>query len=192
MSRPVLLLALLGFATPAFAFDVPQKAEAALAQGKAFVQVSEAAEGASLIQAAVDIAAPVETIWATVTDCERAPEMSPNLKSCRVMQRDPAGRWEVREQITKPGIIPSLRNVMRADYERPRAIRFRKIDGDLRMLEGEWRLTPRAGGVVRVTYEARMAANLRIPAALTRMALRKEVPVSMATLRRESMARATR
>ena len=40
--------------------------------------------------AAVDIAAPVETIWATVTDCERAHEMSPNLKSCRVLQRAPA------------------------------------------------------------------------------------------------------
>lgn len=186
----IAFLAALSAASPALAFDVPARAEAALGEGKPYVYVTEGPNGAALIQAAVDIAAPIETIWATVTDCARAPEMSPNLKSCKVVQRDPAGRWEVREQVTKPGIIPSLRNVMRADYERPRAIRFRRVDGDLRILEGEWRLTPRPGGLVRVTYEAKMAAPFRIPAPLTRMALRREVPVSMATLRRESVARA--
>jgi ribosome-associated toxin RatA of RatAB toxin-antitoxin module len=177
-------------ATPALAFDVPEKAEAALGQGKPYVSVTEADGGASLIQAAIDIPAPVEVIWATVTDCERAPEMSPNLKSCRVVQRDPAGGWEVREQITKPGLIPSLRNVMRAEYDRPRSIRFRRVDGDLRRLDGEWRLTPKPGGIVRVTYEARMAAPFRIPAPLARLALRREAPTSMLTLRRESLARA--
>lgn len=190
MFRVLVPLLLAALATPAAAFDVPAAATGALQKGQPFVQVSDAGDGAALVQAAVDIAAPVETIWATVTDCERAHEMSPNLKSCRVLQRAPDGRWEVREQVTKAGLLPSLRNVMRADYDRPRSIRFRRTDGDLRILQGEWRLTPRPGGVVRVTYEATIGAPFKVPGALARMALRREVPVSMQTLRREALARA--
>lgn len=186
--RHLVLLALL-LPTPALAFDVPARAEAVLAKGQPFVEVSAAADGASLVQGAIDIAAPAEVIWATVTDCEHAPEMSPNLKSCRVLQRAPDGRWEVREQITKAGLLPALRNVMRAEYDRPRSIRFRRVEGDLRVLEGEWRLTPRPGGV-RVTYESRIGAPFKIPGTLARMALRREVPVNLSILRREALARA--
>lgn len=187
MLRLPLLFALLP--TSALAFDAPARAEAVLAKGQPFVEVTGGADGAAVVQAAIDIPAPIETVWATVTDCERAAQMSPNLKSCRVLQRGPQGAWEVREQITKPGILPSMRNVMRAEYDKPRSIRFRRVDGDLRILEGEWTLTPRGSGV-RVTYESRIATALKVPATLARMALRREVPSSMAILRRESIARA--
>jgi uncharacterized membrane protein len=184
-----LLLFVLLVPAPAFAFEVPAKAEAVLAKGQPYVEVSGGADGSAVVQGVVDIAAPAEVIWGVVTDCEHAPQMSPNLKSCRVLQRGPDGRWETREQVTKAGVLPSLRNVMRADYDRPRSIRFRRVDGDLRVLEGEWRLTPRAGGV-RVTYESRIAPPFKIPGALARMALRREVPLNLTSLRREALARA--
>jgi uncharacterized membrane protein len=188
--RLVPLLVVLGFALPAHALELPARAEAVLNQGKPFVVVQPGKDGSSgQILAAIDIAAPVEAVWATVTDCALAPRMTPSLKSCRVLERDPAGRWEVREQISKGGILPSVRSVFRSDYDKPRSIRFHRTGGDLEMLEGEWRFARRPDGVTRVTYENNVAAPFRVPGAVARAVLRHEVPLALLALRREAVAR---
>lgn len=186
--RLALYLTLL--ATPAAAVELPAQAAAILEQGRPFVAVTPGPDGSSgAILAAIDIAAPIEVIFATITDCALAPRMARNLKSCRLVDRDPAGRWEVREQVSKAGFLPPVRSVFRSDYDRPRRIRFHRIGGDLRMLEGEWRLEPQPDGEVRVVYECRVAAPFRIPGALARLALRADVPKALVALRRESQAR---
>ena len=57
------------------------------------------------------------------------------------------------------------------------------------MFEGEWRLEPH-GDLVRVTYEARVAAPFSVPGWVARLALRHDVPMALLALRREAMARA--
>jgi hypothetical protein len=58
----------------------------------------------------------------------------------------------------------------------------------LRVFEGEWRLEPR-GGLVRVTYQATVAAPFAVPGWVARIALRHDVPMALLALRREAMAR---
>src|SRR4051812_1038708 len=107
-------------APPALALDLPPKAEPVLARGKPYVEVRPDADGSSgVILGAIDVPAPIEAVWAVITDCDLAPKMVASLKSCRVVERDPAGRWEVREQVSKGGLIPSVRSVFRSDFEKP-------------------------------------------------------------------------
>src|SRR4051812_32671967 len=106
-------------AFPAAAADLPARADALLQRGKPFVDVKPGGDDASgLILGAIDITAPIETVWSVVTDCALAPKMATNLKSCRVVDRDPAGRWEVREQVSRGGLIPSVRSVFRSDFDK--------------------------------------------------------------------------
>ena len=185
--RALLLLALAA-AGPARAFDVPPRAEAVLERGRPWIDVRPDADGHSgQVRAAIDIAASKETIWALMLDCDAALRMVPNLKSCRILEHDQQGRYDVREQVSRAAFLPSVRSVYRSDYDRPDRIRFHRTGGDMTVLEGEWRLTPRPDGV-RVTYEARASAPFSVPGWIARATLRHDVPAALVALRREAEA----
>jgi hypothetical protein len=191
--RALFVIATLGAALaagPAGAFDLPPRAQALLERGRPWIDVRPDADGYSgQVRAAIDIPAPRETIWALMLDCDAALRMVANLKSCRVLDRDPQGRWDVREQVSRAAFLPSVHSVYRSDYDRPKGIRFHRTGGDMKVLEGEWRLEPRPDGV-RVTYEARAAAPFAVPGWIARVTLRHDVPAALTALRREAMAKA--
>jgi carbon monoxide dehydrogenase subunit G len=187
--RALILTAVLLAASAANAAELSEKAQDALDHGRPYVDVQPSADGASgVIFAAIDVAASQATVWSVMTDCELAPKMVPNLKSCRILERDPQGRWDIREEITRMTLAPSVRTVYREDFDPPRQMTFHRTGGDLKVLEGQWRLEPR-GGQVRVTYEARVAAPFSVPGWAARIALRHDVHTALLALRREAVAR---
>jgi len=187
---PLALGMTLAATAAAHAFELAPTAEAALEEGRPYVEVRPDPDGESgLIRAAVDIAAPPEVVWSVITDCELAPRMVDSLKSCRVLQKDAAGRWDVREDVSRMGFLPSVRNVFRSDYDPPKSVRFHRVGGDLRVFEGEWRIEPH-GDQTRVFYESRVGAPFRVPGPIARIGLRYEVPRALIALRRECLARA--
>jgi uncharacterized membrane protein len=168
----------------------PSGAEAAaLSKGRPYVAVSAASDGATgVIRAAIEVAAPPKVVFQVINDCDLAPKMVSSLKSCRILERDPAGRWDVREEVSKMTLLPSVRNVYRSDYDPPNHVRFYRVDGDLRVYDGEWRIEPTEGGSL-VTYESRISTPFRVPGPLARWGLRMQVPQALLALRRESLAR---
>jgi len=188
--RTLFLIAALVAPAPARAFDLPDRMQAALDRGRPYVEVRPDADGSSgVIRAAIDVAAPEAVVWSVMTDCDLAPRMVANLKSCRILERDPQGRWDVREEITRATFTPSVRTVYREEFEPTHRMVFHRTGGDLKVLEGEWRLEPH-GDQVRVTYEARVAAPFSVPGWVARLAMRHDVPMALLALRREALARA--
>lgn len=185
-----LLIVLLLAAGPAFSADLPPRAQALLDRGRPYVDVEPDPDGSSgAILAVIDVAAPQAVVWDVMTDCELAPKLVANLKSCRVLERDPQGRWDIREEVTRATFTPSVRTVYREDFEPNRRMAFHRTGGDLKVFEGEWRLEPH-GDQVRVTYRARVAAPFSAPGWVARLALRRDVPMALLALRREALARA--
>lgn len=180
------LTALLIFApVAAMAWSPTAGAVATLATGKPWVSVTvDPNRDAALIRAAIDIQAPPEKVWAAMIDCRSAALMVANVSSCRTLSRGHG--WDVREHITRGGpLIPSIRNVFRTDYEPYRRMRFHRVDGDLKTMEGEWGLIPLNGGkATRVTYENHLAVRILAPPALVRAGLRKDTPKVLENLRR--------
>jgi hypothetical protein len=180
--------AMLG-AAPALGVELPERAQAALERGRPYVEVRPGPDGSSgVILAAIDVPAPQAVVWSVMTDCDLALKLVANLKSCRILDRDPQGRWDIREEITRMTFMPSVRTVYREDFDPPNGMAFHRTDGDLKVLEGEWRLAPH-GDQVRVTYEAHVAAPFAVPGWVARIALRHDVPMALLALRREAMAR---
>ncbi len=165
-----------------------------LIQGQPWSEVAPADDGAGLIHAAIDIAAPPKTVWAVMTDCKLANRLIVTLTSCKIVQSDPQHGWDIREQVTRGNFfVPTIHNVVHNDYQPYTLIKFRKAGGDLRIEEGEWRLEALAGGAgTRVTYVNLVAANILAPASLVRAAMKRDTAKVLVNLRRECLAAVSR
>lgn len=180
-------LAALMIAGDAAAFDLSPKAQAALARGEAYAEVSPDPDGISgRVRAVVDIDASPELVWKVMTDCATAGKLMTNLSSCKVLSGDQRRGWDVREHVTRRNLIfPGMRIVFRSDYEPVSRIRFRLVEGDLKIEQGEWRLQPLADGKgTRVFYDNRLAVDWPIPKSMMREALRKDTPKVLSNLRK--------
>jgi uncharacterized protein YndB with AHSA1/START domain len=177
----------MAWAPMALAFELSPKAQTALAKGEAFAEVAPDPDGISgRVKAVVDIDAPPERVWRIMTDCASAKVMIATLASCRILQGEQARGWDVREHVTRRNLIfPGMRIVFRSDYEPFERIRFRLVEGDLKVEQGEWRLQALDGGRrTRVFYDNRLAVDWPVPKALMREALRKDTPKVLMNLRR--------
>ncbi|MDB5431878.1 MAG: cyclase/dehydrase [Caulobacter sp.] len=165
---------------------------ARLARGEVYADVQQGAGGSSgVVRAAVDIKAPAAVVWKVMLDCAKAGLMVPSVVSCKVTERDPAGRWDVREHKVKWNLfLPPMRSVFRSDYTPMRRIAFHCTGGDLKSCDGEWRLDPLPGGGVRVIYENTAQAPFAAPSIIFRVAMRRDVPDALVALRREALAAA--
>ena len=193
MRRTLPLLLAFGLtAGPARADWTPDSAALGqLARGGVHAEVHPDGDGVSgVVFGAVEIAAPPAVVWRTITDCGRAGRMAPNIRSCRITLRDPAGRWDVREMVVRNGLMPSFRTEFRSEFTPPRSIRFRCTAGDIRFCDGEWRLEPLAGGRTRVLYENRASSPFPAPAIVARAAMRMDLADALRALRREAETRA--
>ena len=174
---------------------VPTAVEARLlSRGQMILDVKPDKDGASgLIQAGIDIDAPASVVWHILVDCDLAPRMVPNLSSCRILERDPLGRFDVREHISKSlFFLPSIRNVFRSDYYPPDGIRIRRAGGDMKVLEGEWSLVSQNNGArTRALYQGRATAPFSVPGPISRLVLRDQIGGGLIALRREAQTVST-
>lgn len=189
-SRLTTLAVVLSAATPALAWAPNAQVRRALIGGQAWAEVLPDTDGAGLIHAAIDIAAPPRIVWAVMTDCRMASRLVATGISCKILQGDQQRGWDVREQVTRGNLlVPVIHNVVRFDYQPFSLIRFHRVGGDLKAEDGEWRLEPLDGGAgTRVIYINRVAARIVAPAFLVRAGMRRDTPKVLLNLRRETLA----
>ena len=190
----LLICAAAGLVSPAAAQAVAldRDALARLKAGEVIVEVTPDPQGAAgLIAAVIDIAAPPKVVWSAMTDCERSKRTLPALKVCRVIEQGPDGRYDVREHVVQwiwP--LPAVRSVFRSDYKPFERIEFKLTGGDLKVMEGEWRLEAlKSGAATRLSYRARITPGWPVPDALVRGALLSDIPNTLTALRREATGR---
>jgi hypothetical protein len=149
------------------------------------------AGGGARVRGGIDIPAPPAVVWKVMLDCNQALRYVPKLKSCRVLQSDPGGAWDVREHRFDYGVFGQIRHVFRSDYLPNRRVRTHRVDGDLKSSVGEWRLEPLNGGAAtQVRYESRSVPKTPVPGPLARQAIRRDAPASLRGLRQHAIAAA--
>ena len=140
---------------------------------------------ATRVSAVIDIGASPAAVWAVLADCARAPEVIPHLESCRIVERDSSGRWDIREHIINPPLLPRIRTLVRNDFNPPRRFAFKLIGGDMRVSDGAWTLQPLNGGT-RVSYDAVIAPKFSAPQFLITRALSQDFPAMLKSIQRAS------
>jgi uncharacterized protein YndB with AHSA1/START domain len=159
-----------------------------LAAGEVVVQAASEIDPTAprgRVRAAVRINASPQAIWSVMTDCNQALTFVPGLKRCRRIDSAPDGRWEeIEHEVRYSWLLPVVRYVFRADYDRPHRIDFHRIGGDLKAEEGTWLLTPTADGTGTVVeYDVYVDPGFWIPQFLVTRSLRKDLPAALNGLR---------
>jgi len=163
-------------------------AQRRLAAGEIVVQTADSTDPSrprGRVQAAVRIHAMPEAVWSVMTDCRQATTFVPGLKRCEVIGRAPDGRWEdIEHEVRYSWLLPAVRYVFRAEYDRPHRIDFRRVSGDLKEQEGSWVLTATPDGSATVVeYELYLEPGFWIPQFLVTRSLRKDLPGVLTGLR---------
>jgi ribosome-associated toxin RatA of RatAB toxin-antitoxin module len=135
------------------------------------------------VTATVLINAPAERIWQVMVDCADIPSFVPGVEDCQVL--DSGENWEIiRHDVKWVWFFPRLSYVFRAQYQPIRKIDFTRIDGDLRDMQGSWRLIPVGdGGRTLVRYRVYLDPGFWVPQWLVRNSLKKDLPQVLTALR---------
>jgi len=107
--------------------------------------------GAMSGSASSEIDAPLQAVWAIVQDIETAPEWQKGLDTMTVLERDEQGR-AIQCETTTDTKLKVFTARVRFTYAAPRELRWTQEHGDLRSMQGSWRLEEVGDGRTRATY----------------------------------------
>jgi carbon monoxide dehydrogenase subunit G len=101
--------------------------------------------------ASTEIDAPLDAVWAVVQDVATAAEWQRGLDTITVLERDEQGR-AVQCETTTDAKLKVFTARVRFAYVSPSELTWTQERGDLRSMEGSWRLEDAGGGRTRATY----------------------------------------
>ncbi|HEX8745292.1 MAG TPA: SRPBCC family protein [Thermoleophilaceae bacterium] len=99
----------------------------------------------------VEVDAPVERCFEIAADIENAPEWQESLKDVEVLERDAERRAELVETLSDAK-VKTVRTRLRFSYTPPTEVRWVQEKGDVKSLEGWWRLEDLGEGRTRASY----------------------------------------
>lgn len=98
-----------------------------------------------------DIDAPIERVWELVEDVEAAPGWQGGLKGLHAIERDGEGRAVLCET-ESDGKVRTLKSIVRFFYAGPTELRWSQEKGDMKSVDGSWKLEDLGSDRTRATY----------------------------------------
>lgn len=161
----------------------------ARAAGPIALQVER--DGARLqVNATVEAQAPAELCYAVIADFDRLAEFIPDLQSSRIVSApgQPLRLRQVGE--TRGGFSRySIDVTLALTVDPPRRIDFRRVDGNLALMEGNWQVSGDTGSCA-VDYHATLQPSFWVPPLLGPVIVRHRVERQLAGLLAEIDRRA--
>ncbi|CAG9466569.1 unnamed protein product [Pedinophyceae sp. YPF-701] len=165
-------------------------------------RVAETVAGpAKRVLGEVSVSAPIDVVWAVLTDYERLPEVVPNLAECRRVRGLPSPGPGMRRLLLRQvgsSVSPFWRLEAGATLELleqrtkngGRRIDFKMVDGDFRRFEGSWVLetdpTAAPGLSTRLRYQAVVEPLLTLPSQLVQRVVAAGLPANLVAVARHA------
>lgn len=99
----------------------------------------------------VEIEAPLDRCYEIIADLEATPGWQETMLELTVLDRDSQGRAR-RAEIVSDAKVKQVTSIMRFDFPGPDRITWEQEKGELKWLNGEWRLEDLGEGRTRATY----------------------------------------
>ncbi|KAG8079172.1 hypothetical protein GUJ93_ZPchr0007g3272 [Zizania palustris] len=159
-----------------------------------------------LVEARVRVYAPLEAVWATLTDYEGLADFIPGLSECRLLDQGTsfARLYQVGEQdlalgfkFNAKGTIDCYEGEMQLlpAGKRRREIAFNMIDGDFKVFEGKWSVQEEVDGggfsadqkfQTTLSYVVELEPKLWVPVRLLEGRICNEIKSNLVSIREEA------
>ena len=101
--------------------------------------------------ASTEIDAPLQRVWEEVEDVLAAPQWQGGLVAVTALERDAEGRPTLVESESDIK-VRHVKTEVRFAYEAPTRLSWKQEKGDLKSVEGSWKLEDLGDGRTRATY----------------------------------------
>jgi ribosome-associated toxin RatA of RatAB toxin-antitoxin module len=102
-------------------------------------------------QRSAELPCPASEAYAVLADVARYPDWQSDVKSATVLDEDAEGR-PVRAEITQDAKVRTVTVRVRYSHDAPREMAWELESGDVKALDGSWRLEELSDGRTRATY----------------------------------------
>ena len=171
--------------------DLSWIAQDQLAARQVLVDFGDDPRFRGFIRAAVMIEAPVERVWAIITDCESATEYVKKVLSCVLLETlEDQDAQIFRQRVKFTWFLPSFEHDFRLDYEPFHRIMVSKASGPLEVLNGTWWFVPGGDRGTTLIYSLNFDPGLPIPRFVVGRTLRNDVPAILTSVRDRAEAAA--
>ncbi|HEX4598422.1 MAG TPA: SRPBCC family protein [Burkholderiaceae bacterium] len=167
-------------------------AVSASARPSADVSVSATTQdGAVQVDARAVVHAPIELIWQTLTDYDHLSQFVPGIDSSRVVSRQGTQLIVEQKGSAHWWFFSYPIRVTVSSTERPyQSIDVRLLQGNLRRLDGHYRIEARPDGSVEVSWRGLIEPDTPIPAFIQAAVLRRSISDQFAGMVKEIERRA--
>ena len=141
------------------------------------------------VHATAPVAADVETAWQVLTDYNHLAEFVPDMKSSHVVSV--AGEPLHVEQKGETGFLFFNRDfevVLEVEEMPPKRLKFRATGGDMKHMQGEWRIRADADSV-NIEYEAEIEPDFWVPPLVGTALMRRDIRGNIEGVIREMLRR---
>src|ERR1700742_3469368 len=99
----------------------------------------------------VEIDAPIQRVFDIAADIEGAVDWMGSMKDVEVLERDGDGRAKLVETVNDAK-VKTVKTKLSFTYNAPTEVRWRQEKGDVKSLDGWWKLEDLGGDRTRATY----------------------------------------
>lgn len=139
------------------------------------------------------VTAPIDTVWNVVTDYDHFQNFLPGVVSSRILAKQ--GNQIVFEQVNAVKVLvftQKSRLVVIADKQYPKQIDFRLKEGEIKSLNGVWKLEPISASQVLVTQNVTFDPGNSVPRGLAFNIYKNALADSLKAIKQETERRFAR
>lgn len=142
------------------------------------------------VTASVSVPVDMHTAWQVLTDYDHLADFVPKMRSSRVLSAP--GLPLMVEQKGETGFLVfffPIEVVLRIEEQPPELIRFESVAGNIKKMQGLWRVVAEEGGV-RLSYRAQLTPGFWVPPVIGPGIIKRDVRAQFEGVAREMLKRA--
>lgn len=102
-------------------------------------------------ESSVEIDASIQTVWAAIENVLEAPEWQGGMRGMKALETDAEGR-AVLVDVAADGKVKEINSRQRFTYDAPTSLRWSQEKGDMKALDGSWKLEELGADRTKATF----------------------------------------
>lgn len=163
-----------------FGFAAESQEWKSLSKGQVVVKQNNAQEDeAPSVEAKILILRSPERVWPVVADPEKLMREEKKVRKVKVLSRS-QNKQNVAFSVLMTRFLPPFNYVLLQELSPPNSLRFHRVSGSFKDIQGSWRLSPVENGTKTIlTYKLQIDVGPLVPRGLLLSAVKSDLPSMM-------------